>query len=56
MMARMDRTRFERGTAVEPRGGAGEFRAFVGEEWNCPVVPHGGLVPPPTEERVPFTG
>jgi acyl-CoA thioesterase len=44
MMARMDRTRFERGTAVEPRGGAGAFRAYVGEEWNCPVVPHGGLV------------
>ena len=34
---------FERGTAVEPRPGGG-FVAHIGEEWNCPVVPHGGLV------------
>ncbi len=45
MMARMAGTRFERGTAVERREGAdGAFRAFIGEEWNCPIVPHGGLV------------
>ena len=42
----VDRTKFERGTAVERRDGAGDgaFRAFVGEEWNCPIVPHGGLM------------
>ena len=43
-MARMDRTPFERGTAVEPRGEPGTYRAHIGEEWNCPIVPHGGLV------------
>ena len=38
-------TKFEQGTAVERRGEApGAYRAFIGEEWNCPVVPHGGLV------------
>src|SRR5262249_39923082 len=40
----MDRTMFERGTAVEPRAEDGAYAAFIGEEWNCPVVPHGGLV------------
>ena len=37
---------FERGTAVDRRDGQGDgaFRAFVGEEWNCPIVPHGGLM------------
>lgn len=44
MMTGMDRTIFERGTTVERRDGAGAFRAFAGEEWNCPTVPHGGLV------------
>jgi len=44
MMQHMDRTRFERGTTVESRGAAGAFRAYIGEEWNCPIVPHGGLV------------
>ena len=34
---------FERGTAVERRAG-GSYVAHIGEEWNCPVVPHGGLV------------
>jgi acyl-CoA thioesterase len=43
-MARMDRTPFERGTAVEPRGEPGAYRADIGEQWNCPIVPHGGLV------------
>ena len=28
---------------VEPRHGGG-YLAHIGEEWNCPVVPHGGLV------------
>jgi acyl-CoA thioesterase len=36
-------TMFERGTAVEPRPGGG-YLALIGDEWNCPVVPHGGLV------------
>jgi acyl-CoA thioesterase len=36
-------TMFERGTAVEPRSNGG-YVAHIGEEWNCPVVPHGGLV------------
>ena len=38
-------TKFEQGTAVERRGPAkGAYRADIGEEWNCPIVPHGGLV------------
>ena len=38
-------TKFERGTAVERRStDGGAYRADVGEEWNCPVVPHGGLM------------
>jgi acyl-CoA thioesterase len=41
----MSGTEFERGTAVEPRvGGDGTYRANVGEQWNCPTVPHGGLM------------
>jgi len=36
-------TMFERGTAVEPRLD-GAYVAHIGEEWNCPIVPHGGLV------------
>jgi acyl-CoA thioesterase len=41
----MEGTKFEQGTAIEPRGGsAGAYRAEIGEEWNCPIVPHGGLV------------
>jgi acyl-CoA thioesterase len=35
---------FSRGTAVTPAGGAGRYAADVGEEWNCPIVPHGGIV------------
>ena len=38
-------TKFELGTAVERRGSEpGAYRAMVGEEWNCPIVPHGGLM------------
>jgi acyl-CoA thioesterase len=37
-------TKFELGTAVEPRGDTGAYRARIGDEWNCPIVPHGGLV------------
>jgi acyl-CoA thioesterase len=38
-------TKFERATTVERRGSAdGAYHAFLGEEWNCPIVPHGGLV------------
>ncbi len=38
-------TKFEQGTAVTPRhGGNGAYRAVIGAEWNCPIVPHGGLV------------
>ncbi len=41
----MERTKFEQGSAVERRGEAvGAYRADIGEEWNCPIVPHGGLV------------
>jgi acyl-CoA thioesterase len=41
----MKSTKFEQGTAVERRGSAaGAYRADIGEEWNCPIVPHGGLV------------
>jgi acyl-CoA thioesterase len=34
---------FARGTAVGATGD-GRYRADVGEEWNCPAVPHGGLM------------
>jgi acyl-CoA thioesterase len=44
MMGIVTGTKFEQGTAVERGNGAGAYRAFIGEEWNCPVVPHGGLV------------
>jgi acyl-CoA thioesterase len=38
-------TKFHQATAVVPRGDAdGAYRAHIGDEWNCPVVPHGGLV------------
>jgi acyl-CoA thioesterase len=41
----MPPTPFEEATAVEVRGDAdGAYRAHIDEEWNCPVVPHGGLV------------
>jgi acyl-CoA thioesterase len=44
-MSGMSGTKFEQGTAVEQRGnGGGAYRADVGEEWNCPIVPHGGLM------------
>ncbi len=39
----MDATKFAQGTAVELRGD-GAYGAFIGDEWNCPIVPHGGLV------------
>jgi acyl-CoA thioesterase len=34
---------FSRGTAVEPVA-AGRYRAEMDEAWNCPLVPHGGIV------------
>ena len=34
---------FSSGTAVAPAG-AGRFVADLGEEWNCPVIPQGGIV------------
>ena len=37
-------TKFDLGTAVERGDAPGAFRAHIGEEWNCPIVPHGGLV------------
>jgi acyl-CoA thioesterase len=44
MMLGMEGTPFERGTSVQPRGGPGAYRAEIGPEWNCPIVPHGGIV------------
>jgi acyl-CoA thioesterase len=37
-------TAFEEVTTVERGDTDGAYRAFIGDEWNCPVVPHGGLV------------
>jgi acyl-CoA thioesterase len=34
---------FSRGTAVEAAG-AGRFVAELGDHWNCPIVPQGGIV------------
>jgi acyl-CoA thioesterase len=34
---------FGRGTQVEPVGD-GRFRGDLGEHWNCPIVPQGGIV------------
>ena len=34
---------FSRGTAIEPLG-AGTYRANLGDHWNCPIVPQGGIV------------
>jgi len=34
---------FSRGTAVEPAGD-GRYLADLGEHWNCPIVPQGGIV------------
>ncbi|HEV7524372.1 MAG TPA: thioesterase family protein, partial [Acidimicrobiia bacterium] len=34
---------FSRGTAVE-RTGPGRFTADLGEHWNCPIAPQGGIV------------
>jgi len=34
---------FSRGTEVE-RAGEGRFVADLGEHWNCPIVPQGGIV------------
>ncbi len=39
----MGSSRFSRGTAVE-HAGAGRFTGDIGEEWNCPIVPQGGIV------------
>jgi acyl-CoA thioesterase len=36
-------SRFAQGSAVE-RTGIGRYRGRLGEEWNCPIVPHGGFV------------
>ncbi len=44
MMLRMDRTPFERDTAVQPGREPSTYRAEIGDRWNCPIVPHGGLV------------
>jgi acyl-CoA thioesterase len=40
----MAATKFELGTAVERGAADGAYTACFGEEWNCPIVPHGGLV------------
>jgi acyl-CoA thioesterase len=34
---------FRRGTAVEPAGD-GRYVADLGDHWNCPIVPQGGIV------------
>lgn len=34
---------FSRGTSVE-QVDDGSYRADLGEHWNCPIVPHGGIV------------
>ena len=34
---------FSRGTAVQPAGD-GRYVGDIGEEWNCPIVPQGGIV------------
>src|SRR3974390_3030458 len=34
---------FESGTAVT-RVRQGQFRAHLSDAWNCPIVPHGGIV------------
>jgi acyl-CoA thioesterase len=34
---------FSRGTHVEPLG-EGRYRADLGEHWNCPIFPQGGIV------------
>jgi acyl-CoA thioesterase len=38
-------SRFQRMLTIDPvTEGDGRYRAYVGEEWNCPIVPHGGIV------------
>ena len=38
-------TKFDEGSAISPQTDtAGRYRAFIGDEWNCPIVPHGGFV------------
>ncbi|HET9728323.1 MAG TPA: thioesterase family protein [Acidimicrobiia bacterium] len=39
----MGASHFATSTAVEPLGD-GRYRADLGAEWNCPIVPHGGFV------------
>ncbi|MDQ1383924.1 MAG: hypothetical protein QOG65_1303, partial [Actinomycetota bacterium] len=34
---------FSRGTAVETAG-AGRYTADIGDHWNCPIVPQGGIL------------
>jgi acyl-CoA thioesterase len=44
-MTTEEQSRFQRLLSLEARdGGDGRYRAYVGEEWNCPLVPHGGIV------------
>jgi acyl-CoA thioesterase len=41
----MGASRFARATSVaSDREQAGRYHATIGEEWNCPVVPQGGMV------------
>src|SRR5439155_7746109 len=40
-----NRSRFERQLTLEPdRSSPGRYRGAIDEAWNCPIVPHGGLV------------
>lgn len=41
----MSTTAFGRQTTVEPhRDGAGRYGAVVSDQWNAPLLPHGGVV------------
>jgi acyl-CoA thioesterase len=40
----MRKTPFGQQTSVEPHSGGGRYRAVVSDEWNAPVLPHGGIV------------
>lgn len=39
----MGTSQFSRGTSVEGEGG-GRYVGDLGEQWNCPIVPQGGIV------------
>ncbi len=39
----MGTSQFSRATSVEPTGNGG-YAADLGEEWDCPIVPQGGIV------------